>query len=377
MKTLRSTLALCAALACLIQVPALAATPSYTITGIGLGGNSSVAYDINNNGLVVGGSGSHAFQYGGMVTDIGAVVGGSSTALKVNDGGQVLISQGGGAYSIYSGGAVTSVGAVAGSNPYTLNGMNNTGRLAGTVNLSPGNCNIDYCDPAIDHAFTYRNGVMTDLGTLSGGSGSSFANSINNLGLVAGESTTSGGSQHAFLYSGGVMSDLGTLGGSYSTAYGINDLGKVVGVSDGPMGYGVTQAFLYSDGIMTGLGTLGGSYSAATDINNGGQVVGYSSTTSTEHAFLYDNGAMTDLNALLSPSSGWTLNRAYAINDNGQIVGYGRIGGKTQAFLMTPTAVPAPAAAWLFGSGLIWLAGFARRDWAGSGEVDGLEFGEA
>lgn len=362
MKTLRSPLALCAALACLIQAPALAATPSYTITGIGLGGNSSVAYDINNNGLVVGGSGSHAFQYGGgLVTDIGAVVGGSNTALKVNDGGQVLISQGGGAYSIYSGGVVTSVGAVAGSNPYTLNGMNNTGRLVGTVNLSPESCNIDYCDPAIDHAFAYSNGVMTDLGTLSGGSGSSFANSINNVGHVAGESTTSGGSQHAFLYSDGVMSDLGTLGGSYSTAYGINDLGKVVGVSDGPMGYGVTQAFLYSDGIMTGLGTLGGSYSGATDINNGGQVVGYSYTASTEHAFLYGNGVMTDLNSLLSPSSGWTLNRAYAINDLGQIVGYGSIGGKTQAFLMTPTAVPVPAAAWLLGSGLIGLAGFARR----------------
>jgi hypothetical protein len=31
------------------------------------------------------------------------------------------------------------------------------------------------------------------------------------------------------------------------------------------------------------------------------------------------------------------------------------------SFLLTPTVVPLPAAAWLFGSGLLGLAGMARR----------------
>jgi probable HAF family extracellular repeat protein len=51
---------------------------------------------------------------------------------------------------------------------------------------------------------------------------------------------------------------------------------------------------------------------------------------------------MTDLNALISPSSGWTLQIATAINDSGQIVGHGlNSAGQQDAFLLTPTPEPA------------------------------------
>ena len=50
---------------------------------------------------------------------------------------------------------------------------------------------------------------------------------------------------------------------------------------------------------MTDLGTLGGTYSWAFDINDRGQVVGYSGTAAgDQHAFLYGDGAMTDLGTL-------------------------------------------------------------------------------
>jgi probable HAF family extracellular repeat protein len=70
---------------------------------------------------------------------------------------------------------------------------------------------------------------MTDLGTL--GEGVAAAKSINDAGQVVGWSATEQG-EHAFLWSDGVMTDLGTLpGGSYSRALGINAAGEIVGFS--------------------------------------------------------------------------------------------------------------------------------------------------
>ena len=52
-------------------------------------------------------------------------------------------------------------------------------------------------------------------------------------------------------------------------------------------------------------------------------------------------------------------------NDLGQILGMGQLGDmlsdSNAVYLATPSAVPVPAAAWLFGSGLILLIGAARQ----------------
>ena len=45
---------------------------------------------------------------------------------------------------------------------------------------------------------------------------------------------------------------------------------------------------------------------------------------------------MSDLNTLINPSLGWTLQYAKGINDSGQIVGYGLVGGTMTAYLLTP-----------------------------------------
>ena len=50
---------------------------------------------------------------------------------------------------------------------------------------------------------------------------------------------------------------------------------------------------------------------------------------------------MTDLNTLIAPGSGFTLSRATGISDTGFITGYGlNSDGQTDAFLLTPQAVP-------------------------------------
>src|SRR4051794_8835410 len=92
---------------------------------------------------------------------------------------------------------------------------------------------------------------VTDLGTLAGGSGSSEAAGINNIGQVAGQSN-----DRAFLYSGGQILDLGTLGGSRSRGQAVNDRGQVTGWAATTSGTNPQiHAFLYSNGLMMDLGT--------------------------------------------------------------------------------------------------------------------------
>ena len=106
--------------------------------------------------------------------------------------------------------------------------------------------------------------------------------------------------------------DLGTLPGDIASwAYGINNAGQVVGESHGTSRY---HAFLWQNGNMTNLGTLGGTVSYAYGINDSGQVVGFADTSSgDQHAFLWQNGTMTDLGRA----------DASAINNIGEIAGDG------------------------------------------------------
>ena len=159
---------------------------------------------------------------------------------------------------------------------------------------------------AVGHAFFYNKGTITDLGTLGGSY--SFALGINDSGRVVGWADNSGNVSQAFLYSGGTLSALGALGGG---AQGISAAGQIVGWSNDPNG--VPRACRYSDGAAIELGVFStGSYSYALDINDTGQVVGYGDAGG-EHAFLYENGAMTGL--------GVQSGAAQKINSRGQVAG--------------------------------------------------------
>jgi probable HAF family extracellular repeat protein len=97
-------------------------------------------------------------------------------------------------------------------------------------------------------------------------------------------------------------------------------------------------------------------------INNSGQVVGETcmSDGSDGHAFLYSNGAMTDLNTLIDPVSGWTLIGAVDINDAGQIVCCGfNPSEQCNTVLLTP--VPEPSTLVLLGMGAVSLLAYAWR----------------
>jgi hypothetical protein len=75
-------------------------------------------------------------------------------------------------------------------------------------------------------------------------------------------------------------------------------------------------------------------------VNASHSVVGYIFTPSNaEHAAIWQNGVVTDLNTLLPPgTSGWTLLEATAINDSGDIAGIALHNGQDVGFLMKTSA---------------------------------------
>lgn len=98
--------------------------------------------------------------------------------------------------------------------------------------------------------------------------------------------------------------------GPESFAWGINSNGDVVGENS------TDQAFLYSNGQLTELPTLSGQ-SVAFDINDSGQIVGFSTDANGfTQAVLWVNGTITNL-----AISATNYSRALAINNQGQIVG--------------------------------------------------------
>ncbi len=212
---------------------------------------------------------------------------------------------------------LTDLGALPGTNSYAL-GINNQGQVVGYFQTFGGT-----------HAFLYSSGTTTDLGLLGGGS--AYALSINDPGQIVGFAEVTN-SAHAFLFSNGAMTDLGTLGGSASFAFGINSAGEVVGYIDTANG---ARAFLYNTSGLYQLGTLGGTNSFAYGINSFTQITGTSSTDNDgrTQAFLWQNGALLNLDSLLPAGSGWELENAHGINDKGEIAGWGTINGQQRGFL--------------------------------------------
>jgi probable HAF family extracellular repeat protein len=98
---------------------------------------------------------------------------------------------------------------------------------------------------------------------------------------------------------------------------------------------------------MHDLGTLGGCCSTSTAINATGQVTGraFMPGNKLTHAFLWDGGALRDLNDLVDPAdplkSHVKIENGSAINDAGYIVGTGFDSRKPQAspvYLLSPAA---------------------------------------
>jgi probable HAF family extracellular repeat protein len=193
---------------------------------------------------------------------------------------------------------------------------------------------------------------VSSLPTLGGTS--SAGNSINNQSWVAGYSRLTGNQRrHAALWRNGSLSDLGTLGGpNSSVTWNVkNAEGIIVGISQtadpeplgeawssaafytGPFAVGfINLGFVWENGQMRGLPNFpGGDNGFATGANNLGQAVGWAENDVHDPTcvspqvlqFLPAKWTLGPPDQIqdLPLISGDTSGAATAINDNGQIVG--------------------------------------------------------
>lgn len=126
-------------------------------------------------------------------------------------------------------------------------GLNNRGRLIGMSNLAG--------DRASD-PFLWDDGKLIDLFTGTIGGNPVTANAINDVGEIVGQGVFSNQFFHAYLWRNGVATDLGTVGNdNCSQAFAINSSGHVVGQSFSCDGSTV-RSFLWENGSMVDLNTL-------------------------------------------------------------------------------------------------------------------------
>jgi probable HAF family extracellular repeat protein len=256
---------------------------------------------------------------------------------------------------------VIRLGTLGGSSSNGYGGVTNRGWVSGDSSLS---------GDKTEHAFVWRDGVMTDLGTLGGPNSSTGFPQKNDSGLIVGtaqgsqidplkeywgvgdtcpSATPCEGYKHlefGFRWQNGVMTALPTLGGNNSSAIGDNNLGQVAGWAETatvhkrcvkPQVLDI-KAVVYGpkSGEVHELPTFPGDDAAfALGINDHGDVVGLSGGCAVpvyanipavaRHAVVWRNGTVFDLGGL----GGKTNNLAIVINNAGQIAGQSDLPGDT------------------------------------------------
>ena len=325
-----------------------AAPQSYGITDLGtLGGTMTFAYDLNDAAQVVGYSttsfNTRAFLWqNGQMTNLGSLTSNFSAAYAVNALGTAVgnsaVSNGNPHAVMWRDGKIIDLTPdVAVYESSWASSINDAGKWTGSVQLE---------EMPPWHGFVAEGFTRTPLGHLGGGS--SFPNDINNAGQVVGSSYTrivEGVEQveHAFLWENGVLTDLGVLpDDAESAAAAINSFGVVVGSSSrvNMTTFQEThRPFIYENGAMTPIPVPSVDAQAA-DINDSGVIVGTmkaSGGLSNNHAWVYEDGVVTNLNTLVVPGSGLHIAFAYAINDVGQIAGVAvDAQGLSHGVLLTP-----------------------------------------
>jgi probable HAF family extracellular repeat protein len=274
-----------------------------------LGGSTSIAYGVSNDGTIVVGTStngsnvSRAFRWtdaGGM-TDIGTLGGNTAEAYRISGDGSTIV-----------GISETGIGRIN-AFKWTNSGMINLGTLGGNYSQANG---VSFDGSTIvgitqnmlneSRAFLWTNSGLIDLGTLGGTYSTATAVSADGV-TVVGSSFNASGTLRAFRWTSvGGMVDIGTLGGTVARANAISADGSII-VGRSNLASGEARAFRWtsSDGF-TNLGTLGGNSSEANAISADGEVIAGHSLDSSGavKAFIHYNRVMLDVQDWLGSVAG-------------------------------------------------------------------------
>lgn len=213
---------------------------------------------------------------------------------------------------------IRELGTLGGNSSFARD-INDRGQITGNASNAAGRL----------HTFLWENGVMRDLGFLPNGVDFSRGFSINENGVITGESDNN--SSKAFIYfppdaaitalSGLITNNPDNLNIAGGFGAGINDNLQIVGTMS-RLSPTVIRGFIYADGTVRDLGSIDGlttTPARAWGINHFGQAVGLSRNAGgVSHATLWQNGTATDLGSLGGETA---FSEAFRINDRGQAVG--------------------------------------------------------
>jgi len=313
------------------------------IAKTGLGGANSVAFSVNGMGQAVGEAETSTADP--MGEDFCGF-----KALGLPSAGNSCLP------FLWQNGAMTALPTLGGNNG-AVNQINKTGEMAGLAESATPDPGCTAPQVLQFKPVKWASGKIHELVTLDGDrDGAAFA--INDKGQVAGASGQCSAfnadllenlqSLHALLWQGDSVTDLGNLGGTGqgfgNLALNLNNRGQVVGQSDLP-GDANFHAFRWTkEAGIEDLGTLTGDVnSVALGINDGGEIVGLSLDANFDpHPYLWQSGAMTNLNTLIPADSPLSLLTACSINSSGEIVGLAVTStGEVHGYLATPSNVAA------------------------------------
>ena len=251
-------------------------------------------------------------------------------------------------------GFISELPTLGGDNGFAT-GVNNKDQVIGWAETSyqDPTCNPPQVLQFLPYVYDVKTEKIDALQVYPGDSDGT-ADTINDKGQIAGISgicsNAVGGASaiHAVFWQdqNSTPIDMGNLGGeAWNTPNSMNSKGEVVGFGN-PSGdqnapFNPIAFYWSQDKGMVNLGTLDPfPNSIAYAINNHGLIVGQGLNLSTgaSHAFIYQDGFMTDLNSLMIGHKSLTLLYANDVNDEGVIAG-GAIDAKTgvvSAFVAVP-----------------------------------------